>query len=233
MDDGSKFQALAEIDLAVESNQILGLLGPNGAGKTTLLSILTGIHDSNSGYARIDRSDVATQLNEVYKKIGVCPQFDLLWEDLTIEDHLLFYLRLKGIKTANETASVKKAVNEVFLTPHLKKKVKELSGGMKRRLSLSIALVGEPKVIFLDEPTTGLDPANRRQFWKILSKVKKKRAIVLTTHIMKEADVLSDIIAIIANGKIKAYGLKQEVKKKYCRGYNLSGNIEKLKDSSQ
>lgn len=138
------------------------MLGPNGAGKTTLLSILTGIHGSDSGDAYIAGSNVYTQLNEVYKKIGVCPQFDLLWDELTIEDHLLFYLRLKGVETSCEKSSVKKAAEEVFLTPHLKKKVKELSGGMKRRLSLSIALVGEPKVIFLDEPTTGLDPANRR-----------------------------------------------------------------------
>ena len=100
------------------------------------------------------------------------------------------------------------AADDVLLGPHLKKKVKELSGGMKRRLSLSISLVGDPKVIFLDEPTTGLDPANRSQFWKILSQIKSGRAILLTTHIMKEADILSDKIAIIDKGVIKAYGMK-------------------------
>lgn len=227
LDNGSKFKALSNVSLAVKPNQILGLLGPNGAGKTTLLSILTGIHGSDSGDAYIDGCNVETQISEVYKKIGVCPQFDLLWEDLTIEDHLLFYLRLKGVATNQECTQVLNAAEEVLLTPHLKKKVKELSGGMKRRLSLSIAIVGDPRVIFLDEPTTGLDPANRRQFWKILSGVKANRAIVLTTHIMKEADVLSDKIAIIDKGKIKAYGLKREIKKQYCRGFNLSGNIER------
>jgi ABC-type multidrug transport system ATPase subunit len=119
LDDGSSFQALSKVSLAVRPNQILGLLGPNGAGKTTLLSILTGIHGSDSGQAFIAGSNVDTQINEVYKKIGVCPQFDLLWDELTIEDHLLFYLRLKGINTADEKRSVSMAAEEVFLTPHL------------------------------------------------------------------------------------------------------------------
>ena len=148
-----------------------------------------------------------------------------MWDDLTVEDHLLFYLRLKGLSNLDAGKSVIAAAEDVLLIPHLRKKVKELSGGMKRRLSLSISLVGDPKVIFLDEPTTGLDPANRSQFWNILFKVKKGRAILLTTHIMKEADVLSDKIAIIDRGVIKAYGRKQEVKSDFCKGYLLSGSV--------
>lgn len=151
----------------------------------------------------------------------------MLWEDLTIEDHLLFYLRLKGISNSDEKQNVAKAADQVLLKPHLHKKVRELSGGMKRRLSLAISLVGDPKVIFLDEPTTGLDPANRTQFWSILFNVKKGRAILLTTHIMKEADILSDKIAIIDRGVIKAYGMKQDVKRDFCSGYLLSGSISK------
>ena len=164
LENGSDFHALKKVTFQIEKDQILGLLGPNGAGKTTLMSILTGVQSADSGESHVAGYNIQTQESEVYKNIGVCPQFDLLWEDLTVEDHLLFYFRLKGVRNSDEKRSVMKAADDVLLGPHLKKKVKELSGGMKRRLSLSISLVGNPKVIFLDEPTTGLDPANRSQF---------------------------------------------------------------------
>ncbi len=114
--------------------------------------------------------------------MGVCPQFDLLWPDLTVEEHLLFYARLKGVPSKLEKERVDAAIAEVYLEKFRERKTSELSGGMRRRLSVAISLVGDPKIIFLDEPSTGLDPENRRQLWDILSDCKGKRAMLLTTH---------------------------------------------------
>ena len=138
--------------------------------------------------------------------MGVCPQFDILWPDLTVEEHLLFYARLKGIAPKNESDMVKSAMNEVYLTKFAKYKTRQLSGGMRRRLSVAISLVGDPKIVFLDEPSTGLDPENRRQLWDILAEVRGKRAIIITTHSMEEADVLCHRIGIVMDGVLRCVG---------------------------
>lgn len=192
--NGKYFEALKSTHLSVAKGEVLGLLGPNGAGKTTLISILTGLIKPSSGTAWVGGYNIHKELPNVYKSIGVCPQFDLFWEDLTIEEHLLFYLRLKGCDARREDEKVRTVCKQVELQDHAKKQAKHLSGGMKRRLSLAISLIGDPDVIFLDEPTTGLDPLNREVFWKILEKVKGNKSIILTTHLMQEADFLSDRI---------------------------------------
>ena len=190
-----KKQALKPMHLVIERGQVFGLLGPNGAGKTTLLNILTGMIPSDSGDAWIGGSNVSKELHNVYKSIGVCPQFDVFWDDLTIEEHLIFYLRLKGIDSGDsEVLRVDQVCRDVELLQDKRKKAKHLSGGMKRRLSLAVALIGEPAVIFLDEPTTGLDPLNREAFWKIIQSIKQKTSVILTTHLMQEADYLCDRI---------------------------------------
>lgn len=191
---GANFTALQPTTFKVNTGEVLGLLGPNGAGKTTLISILTGLIKPTSGEAWVGGHHVLTDLPNVYKSIGVCPQFDLFWEDLTIEEHLLFYLRLKGSDTSTEDERIRQICSQVELREHMYKQAKSLSGGMKRRLSLAVALAGDPKAVFLDEPTTGLDPLNRECFWKIIEKVKANKAIILTTHLMQEADFLSDKI---------------------------------------
>lgn len=155
--------------LRIKKGEMFGLLGPNGAGKTTLISMLTGMYRPSSGNAWITGYDIRNQLDVVQLQIGVCPQFDLLWADLTVEEHLLFFARMKGITPENENARVDTAIEEVLLQRFRHFPVKSLSGGMKRRLSVAISLVSEPKIIFLDEPSTGLDPENRRQLWDILS----------------------------------------------------------------
>ncbi len=195
--EGKPFQALKPTSFCVAKGEVLGLLGPNGAGKTTLISILTGLLKTDSGTAWIGGCNILTELPNVYKTIGVCPQFDLFWEDLTIEEHLLFYLRLKGCNPESERESVDKVCKDVELLEHKYKKARQLSGGMKRRLSLAIATIGEPQAIFLDEPTTGLDPLNREKFWAILERIKHDKSIILTTHLMQEADYLSDRIGNI------------------------------------
>lgn len=192
--NGVPFQALKSTSFHIARGEVLGLLGPNGAGKTTLISILTGQILPDSGNAWIGGNHIIHDLTSIYKNIGVCPQFDLFWEDLTITEHLLFYLRLKGCEPSDEIAHVDEVCSQVELLEHKNKLAKELSGGMKRRLSLAIAMIGDPQVIFLDEPTTGLDPLNREIFWKILERIKTNKSIILTTHLMQEADHLSDRI---------------------------------------
>lgn len=150
------------INLKIEEGELFGLLGPNGAGKTTLITQLTGLYPPTDGNAWIGGFDVRNQLDIVQLQIGVCPQFDILWSDLTVEEHLLFYARVKGICQEEEEAKVTQALKEVQLLEERSILTSELPLGMKRRLSIAISLVSSPKIIFLDEPTTGLDPDTRR-----------------------------------------------------------------------
>ncbi|CAD8183724.1 unnamed protein product [Paramecium octaurelia] len=207
--------------IAVEQGEIFGLLGPNGAGKTSILSAITGLYPCNDGEAYVGGYSIKTNMQSVQMNIGVCPQFDLLWPELTVEEHLLFYARLKGIDKQNERAKVQQSMAEVKLEPYFNYYANQLSGGMKRRLSIAIALVGEPLIIFLDEPSTGLDPDNRRQLWDIISHCKGKRAMVLTTHSMEEADVLCTRIGIISSGVLRCIGQSTHLKSIYGGGYHL------------
>lgn len=225
--DGEPMKVLDNVSFRIAKGEVLGLLGPNGAGKTTLISILTGQVQPDSGEAWVGGHHIGQELSSVYKHIGVCPQFDLFWEDLTVVEHLLFYLRLKGCESSDELASVDKVCSQVELLEHKDKLAKELSGGMKRRLSLAISLIGDPLVVFLDEPTTGLDPLNREIFWKILEKVKANKSIVLTTHLMQEADHLSDRIAIIHQGSLRCIGTPTELKRNLGAGLILQVIFER------
>lgn len=194
--------------LKINNGELFGLLGPNGAGKTTFISMLTGMYKPTSGNAWMSGYDIKDRLELVQLQIGVCPQFDILWNDLSVEEHLLFYARLKGVPPEKEMAMVNKALGEVQLQNERDTLTKKLPLGMKRRLSIAISLVANPKIVFLDEPTTGLDPETRRQLWNILQDCRndKKRAIVLTTHSMEEADVLCNRIGIVNNGVLKCIG---------------------------
>ncbi|EGR34219.1 hypothetical protein IMG5_020170 [Ichthyophthirius multifiliis] len=221
--------AVKNLSFCIKQGEIFGLLGPNGAGKTTLISMITGIYPPSKGNAWVAGYDIINNMEYVHLNIGVCPQFDLLWPDLTVEEHLLFYARLKGIKPSQEKEKVQKAMKEVLLSERANFKISELSGGMKRRLSVSISLVGDPKIIFLDEPSTGLDPENRRQLWEILAQCKGKRAMVLTTHSMEEADILCNRIGIITNGSLRCIGQSVSLKNLYGGGYHLYINCHKEK----
>ncbi|KAJ3339490.1 hypothetical protein HDU93_008204 [Gonapodya sp. JEL0774] len=150
--------AVNDVSIAVEQGTVFGLLGPNGAGKTTLINMLTGIYPPTNGHAVVAGHNMRTDMDGVYRNIGVCPQHDILWEDLTVVEHLLFYARLKGIPPSQELQAVAASIETVRLSDHAKKLAKKLSGGEKRRLSIAISLVGNPLCVFLDEPTTGLDP---------------------------------------------------------------------------
>ena len=158
--------ALKPLTLKLVRGEIFGFLGPNGAGKTTLISVLTGMYPQTQGRAFISGKKIG--LSETNKMIGVCPQFDILWPELTIEEHLYFYSRLKNVPTEEIPERVKESLEDVDLYNNRSAKSRELSGGMQRRLSIAIALVGKPSVVILDEPSSGLDPFHRRQIWNIL-----------------------------------------------------------------
>ena len=151
----------------------------------------------------------------------------MLWDNLTVKEHLIFYAQIKGIPPAKQEAMAEQALLDVLLTKFANFKISELSGGMKRRVSVAISLVSDPKIIYLDEPSTGLDPENRRQLWDILSAIKGKRAMLLTTHSMEEADVLCNRIAIVNNGILRCVAPQVRLKSLYGGGYHLQINCQK------
>ncbi|KAG0200928.1 hypothetical protein BGX28_006153 [Mortierella sp. GBA30] len=213
--------ALNGISFGVETNTVLGLLGPNGAGKSTLIQLLTGLYSPTSGTAFVAGENIVENMTLVHAKIGVCPQHDILWGELTIKDHLLFYTRLRGIPPSLEKQAVRYALASVSLTKFRNRPVKGLSGGQRRRVSIAIALLGDNQVIFLDEPSTGLDPAVRRVIWDVINRVKIGRTVVLTTHSMEEADILSDRIAIMTGGRLRCIGSSLHLKELYGTGFRL------------
>ena len=212
--------ALKDFSLNIPKNKIFGLLGPNGAGKTTFLSILTGALEKSSGDVYFEGQEVIFgRRNDA--RIGFCPQFDILWPSLTVEEHIQFFTKFKDFKPDNMEEYVNSLIEAVDLDKDKKKRADELSGGMRRRVSLCNAVSGEPSVIFLDEPSSGLDPVRRREFWELIKKIGVGKAVVLTTHLMEEADVLSDEIGIMMNGEVKAVGTPHVLKEKYSSGMKL------------
>jgi len=211
-----------DITFGVNAGECLGLLGPNGAGKTTLIHSLIGVYTPTAGYARLAGYNIHTDMKQVFKRIGICPQHDILWNDLTVEDHLLFYARLKGIKRGEEKAAVNESLNNVGLENFKHNLVRGLSGGERRRVSIAIALIGNPKLIFLDEPTTGLDPDVRRLIWSIINDISHNRTIVITTHSMEEAEVLCNRIAIMSHGTVRCCNTSLRLKEIYGAGFRLT-----------
>jgi len=232
-DDGKV--AVKSLSLLVKQNTCFGLLGENGAGKTTTISMLTGMFPPTSGYALVGGYDITQEIDTVHLVIGLCPQFDVLWDDLTCKEHLLFYARLKGIPPSEEYEHVCRILKEVGLYYARNRHAIKLSGGMRRRLSLAISFVGNSRITFLDEPTTGLDPASRRHIWTIIARGKTNRAIVLTTHSMDEAETLCNNIGILAHGVMRCLGSPQHLKSTHGEGYllNISYDIKDKRSASQ
>ncbi|XP_062224626.1 ABC transporter A family member 8-like [Phragmites australis] len=216
--------AVGGLSLFVQRGQCFGILGPNGAGKTSLISMLTGFTKPTSGTAYIDGMNIRLDMDKIYTRIGVCPQFDLLWETLTGREHLMFYGRLKNLRGATLAVAVEQSLKSVRLFDGgvADKCVAKYSGGMKRRLSVAISLIGDSKVVYMDEPSSGLDPASRKALWNAVKSAKQDRAIILTTHSMEEAEALCDRIAIIANGSLQCIGNSKELKAKYGGAYMLT-----------
>nr|XP_019951227.1 PREDICTED: ATP-binding cassette sub-family A member 1-like isoform X1 [Paralichthys olivaceus]XP_019951229.1 PREDICTED: ATP-binding cassette sub-family A member 1-like isoform X1 [Paralichthys olivaceus]XP_019951230.1 PREDICTED: ATP-binding cassette sub-family A member 1-like isoform X1 [Paralichthys olivaceus] len=203
-------------------NQITSFLGHNGAGKTTTMSILTGLFPPTSGTALINGYDILTDMDRIRKYLGMCPQHNVLFNELTVEEHIYFYARLKGHSRDEVKIEMDQMIKDVGL-PHKRKELaKNLSGGMQRKLSVAIAFVGGSKIVILDEPTAGVDPYARRGIWELLLKYKQGRTIILSTHHMDEADILGDRIAIISHGKMRCCGSSLFLKKCFGSGYYLT-----------
>ena len=222
-----EFEAVKGTTFAVEPNSLFVILGHNGAGKSTTFNMLSGLMPVSSGDAKIFGKSIKTDLEEISKTMGYCPQYDVLWNELTGREHLEIYGRLKNIPDDKLDAEIKKRLDDVLLTEVADRVSGNYSGGMQRRLSLAIALLGDPKVIFMDEPTTGMDPVTRRNVWNCISEAKKGRVIVLTTHAMEEADILGDKIAVMSGGRIQAIGNSLHLKKKFGNGFRLSLFVDK------
>ncbi|PON57303.1 ABC transporter A, ABCA [Parasponia andersonii] len=270
----SPYQALRGLWVNFAKDQLFCLLGPNGAGKTTAINCLTGITPVTSGDALIYGLSVRSSIgmSKIRKLIGVCPQFDILWDALSGKEHLHLFASIKGLRPSSiksvceqvvcvcvfhfrhallftgvkmsnyldisttvkqndssdsaflldcssEMQVTEKSLAEVRLTEAAKMRAGSYSGGMKRRLSVAIALIGDPKLVILDEPTTGMDPITRRHVWDIIENAKKGRAIVLTTHSMEEADILSDGIGIMAKGRLRCIGTSIRLKSRFGTGF--------------
>uniref|UniRef100_A0A5B7AZN9 ABC transporter domain-containing protein n=1 Tax=Davidia involucrata TaxID=16924 RepID=A0A5B7AZN9_DAVIN len=213
--------AVRGMSLALPRGECFGLLGPNGAGKTSFIKMMIGLMKPSSGTAYVQGLDIRTNMDGIYTSMGVCPQHDLLWETLTGREHLLFYGRLKNLKGAALTQAVEKSLKDVglFNGGVADKQAGKYSGGMKRRLSVAISLIGDPKVVYMDEPSTGLDPASRHGLWNVVMRAKKDRAIILTTHSMEEAEYLCDRLGIFVDGSLQCIGDSNELKARYGGSY--------------
>ncbi|XP_055389657.1 phospholipid-transporting ATPase ABCA3-like isoform X2 [Condylostylus longicornis] len=213
--------AVSGLTMNLYEDEITVLLGHNGAGKTTTISMLTGMIPPTSGTAILNGFDIRTNLMNARMSLGLCPQHNILFDELTVREHIIFFSRLKGLKQELVEEEVKKYVKILELEQKIDTQSQHLSGGMKRKLSIGAALCGGSKVVLCDEPTSGMDPSARRALWNLLQSEKKNRTILLSTHFMDEADVLGDRIAIMCSGDLKANGSPFYLKKKYGAGYHL------------
>ncbi|CAD8078681.1 unnamed protein product [Paramecium primaurelia] len=215
-------QAVSNVNLTMYIGQIYALLGHNGAGKTTTISMLTGLLDITEGSATVFGLDVETQIEEIRQFMGVCPQHDILFDNLTVKEHLEMFATFKGMKPEEIPAAVRRMIEDVDLLEKTDYLSKNLSGGQKRRLSVAMAFIGNSKLIYLDEPTSGMDTSARRYIWEMLKNYKEDRIIVLTTHFMDEADFLGDRIGIMGEGKLQCSGSSVFLKNQFGNGYNLT-----------
>uniref|UniRef100_A0AAV1TLF6 ABC transporter domain-containing protein n=1 Tax=Peronospora matthiolae TaxID=2874970 RepID=A0AAV1TLF6_9STRA len=219
---GGEKVAVHGLSLAMYKNQITCLLGHNGAGKTTLISMLTGMVAPTSGNASFRGLSFTQDMDEIRRSLGICFQHDVLFDELTVEEHLRFFGRIKGYTQGELESVITKQIREVGLTEKRHVKPTELSGGMKRKLSVAVSLLGDSTLVFLDEPTSGMDPYSRRSTWEILLNNRNDRVMVLTTHFMDEADILGDRIAIMAEGELRCCGSSLFLKNRFGAGYNLA-----------
>ncbi|HEX6737365.1 MAG TPA: ATP-binding cassette domain-containing protein [Vicinamibacteria bacterium] len=200
------FTAVNGVSFAVEEGEIFGLLGPNGAGKSTLIRMLTTLLPPTAGTAIVSGHDVVARPDDVRRSIGVIPQALTSDLELSVEENLVIFAKLYGVPRAKRLRLIDELLEAVELTQWRSAPVKNLSGGMRRRVEIARGLVHEPRIFFLDEPTTGLDPVSRVAVWEMLRAIKARRdlTVLLTTHYMDEADKLCDRVAIVDHGQLKA-----------------------------
>ncbi|OXA45953.1 ATP-binding cassette sub-family A member 3 [Folsomia candida] len=214
--------AVDDVSFKAYEGQIFCLLGHNGAGKTTTMSVLTGLLSATGGTALINGKDIKTEMDEIRQTLGLCPQHNLLFSKLTVKETLKFFGMAKGLTSSQAEGQIPPLIEKLQLVEKTNALAMSLSGGQKRRLSLGGAIIGDSKVLFIDECSSGLDPEARRFIWDLLLDIRNGRTIILTTHFLEEADCLANRIGIMASGQVKCCGSPQFLKKYYGTGYTLS-----------
>lgn len=218
-----RIKAVEDLTFGVRQGEVFALVGPNGAGKSTTISMLRGdirpspIRYSDNSGLYIQQISVTTHRNLARQEIGVCPQFDAM-DQLNVREHLMLYARVRGVIEPRKR--VEALIRGVGLTPFADRMAEKLSGGNKRKLSLAIALIGDPKVILLDEPSSGMDPLAKRNMWRTLERFKHGRSILLTTHSMEEADALASRVGVIAKTLLDI-GTTQHLREKHGQGFHI------------
>ncbi len=233
------------VSLTIHQQEIFCLLGHNGAGKTTLVNILTGLVPYTEGefYCTFlqsplfshfqDNQKAFSSILELRQSVGFCAQQDFAFENNTVSENLQFFAEIKNVSKHTIATEIQRVLHKFDLTQFQDMKASQLSGGSRRKLNIAIALINDPNIIILDEPTSGMDPVTRREYWEIIRKLKsEKKTVVITTQFLNEAEELCDRIAILSKGRLFAVGSADYIKKKFGTGYNLviesSASKEKL-----
>uniref|UniRef100_A0A8C5GPN1 ATP binding cassette subfamily A member 5 n=1 Tax=Gouania willdenowi TaxID=441366 RepID=A0A8C5GPN1_GOUWI len=216
--------ATKNVSFCVRRGEVLGLLGPNGAGKSTVMHMLSGDTDPTAG--QVLMGDYSTEFHcgdTSLEHVGYCPQVNPLWPRVTLQEHLEVYAAIKGLKGQDVPGIIKRVVNALELKDHLNKQAKSLSAGLKRKLCFALSMIGNPQIVLLDEPSSGMDPKSKQRMWRAIRAAFKnrQRGAVLTTHYMEEAEAVCDRVAIMVSGQLRCIGSIQHLKGKYGRGYSL------------
>lgn len=214
------FTALNGVNLEIESGSVTCLLGHNGAGKTTMIDIMTGFQLPTSGAIYLNGQNIHNNSDHLYGKVGYASSHDPLFEEMSVSDFLLMIAKLRGVP--DPLGEAMRVASEANLEPHFAKKIRECSGGTKRRVSIASSMVSSPQIIFLDEPSTGVDPENRRALWEMIKKLKRSdRLIFLTTHHLEEAEFLSNDVIILSKGQVTVRGTPEQIKSELGCGYKF------------
>lgn len=217
--------AVRRLSFAARQGEVTGFCGSNGAGKTTTFRIITGGLAPSGGNVVVDGRSVLTDMESIYGDMGVCFQHDILWDILSVREHLYFVGRVRAIAPLELPAAVNAALEAVDLTNACTRRSSACSGGMRRRLSVAMSLLGDPSVVVLDEPSSGLDPSTQERLWHAISNAKVGKTIIVTTHSMEEAQKLCDRVAMLSRGRLKAIGNPDELRLRLGRGYRVSVSL--------
>merc|ERR1719409_525899 len=231
---GAKEPAVVNVQFGVKESECFGLLGSNGAGKSTTIHILCGLHEPSSGTVLCgrDKLDIRHKLSVIQSAMGVCSQDNLLWDDLTGTEHLSFFCRIRQVRDRRKHIEYwLKRVN-LFSGSDRRKRSKAYSGGMKRRLSVACSFIGNPRLVYLDEPSTGLDPESRRQLWHAVLAAKPSKCIILTTHALEEAEALCDRVGIMTLGLMRTLGTPTQLRLQFDQGYKFMLAVDALENEA-
>ena len=214
--------AVEGLNFGVKKGTCFGLLGTNGAGKTTAFKMLTGDESISSGDCYLAGYSMLTQKAKAQQRVGYCPQFNALIDCMTGKETVEFYCDLRGLSKTDKIESTQELLKVLDITPHMNKPCGVYSGGNKRKLSVALAMVGEPPLLFLDEPSTGMDPGARHALWDAIVKIQSRgTSVILTSHSMEECEVLCGKLAIMVNGQFQCFGAIQHLRSRFGQGYTL------------